>query len=135
MEKTEVQHEVHLEAAVKLLSGDLAQEASKSGIDNTLQRWIADLKATHNAELHSLVTDLQSLKALLHGGTYDAGQVSTLLHSLGNGTAKAAQFADDNIRPHVEKLSAALIAAAGQVQSTNNTTPAEDLKNNSRNNG
>ena len=130
MEKTEVQHQVHLEGAIKLLTGDLQDEAGKSGIDNQLQRWIDDLKEAHNPELHKLVTDLQALKALLHGGTYNGDQVGRLLHHLGTETARVAHFAVGNTRPHVEKLSAALVAAAGQLQGTD-TTPEEDLKNDS----
>ena len=130
MEKKEVQHQVHLESAIKLLGGDLAEEASKAGLDNNLQRWVEDLKAAHNPELHQLVTDLQALKALLNGGTYDAGQVGHLLHRLGTETARVASSAEGNTRPHVEKLSAALMAAAGQVQGSG-TSPAQDLKNDS----
>jgi hypothetical protein len=131
MEKTEVQHQVHLEGAVKLLTGDLQDEAGKSGIDNQLQRWIEDLKAAHNPEMHVLVTDLQALKALLHGGTYNGDQVGRLLHQLGNETARVAHFADGNTRSHVEKLSIALISAAGQLQGSS-TTPEEDLRNDNR---
>lgn len=130
MEKTQVQHQVHLEGAIKLLTGNLQEEATKSGIDNNLQRWIEDLKAAHNPELHKLVTDLQSLKALLHGGTYDGAQVGRLLHHLGTETARVAHFADGNTRTHVEKLSAALVSAAGQLQGSD-TTPEQDLKNDS----
>jgi hypothetical protein len=131
MEKTATQHQVHLESAVKLLTGDLQEEATKSGLDNNLQRWIEDLKAAHNSEFHNLVTDLQSLKALLNGGTYDGDQVGRLLHRLGGETAKVAHFAEGNTRPHVEKLSAALLAAAGQLQG-GATTPEEDLANDSK---
>lgn len=130
MEKKEVQHQVHLESAIKLLGGDLVEEAAKAGIDNNLQRWIEDLKAAHNPELHQLVTDLQALKALLHSGTYNGAQVGQLLHRLGNETARVASAADGNTRTHVEKLSAALMAAAGQVQGSD-TTPEQDLKNDS----
>ena len=131
MEKKEVQHQVHLESAVKLLTGDLQDEAGKAGIDNQLQRWIEDLKAAHNAEFHKLVTDLQALKALLHGGTYDGDQVGRLVHHLGTETTRVAHFSTGNTRTHVEKLGATLLAAAGQLQG-GTTTPEEDLKNNSR---
>ena len=130
MEKKEVQHQVHLEGAIKLLTGDLQEEATKSGLDNNLQRWIEDLKTAHNPEFHKITTDLQSLKALLHGGTYNGGQVGHLLHHLGTETARVASFADGNTRTHVEKLSAALVAAAGQMQGSD-TTPEQDLKNDS----
>ena len=131
MEKTETQHQVHLESAVKLLTGDLQEEAGKAGIDNNLQRWIEDLKAAHNPEFHKLTTDLQALKALLNSGTYDGAQTGRLLHHLGTETARVAEYASGNTRTHVEKLSAALVAAAGQLQG-GNTTPEEDLKNDSK---
>jgi len=131
MEKTEVQHQVHLEGAIKLLTGDLQDEAGKAGIDNNLQRWIEDLKAAHNPEFHKLTTDLQALKALLNGGTYDGDQTGRLLHHLGTETARVAEFASGNTRTHVEKLSAALVAAAGQLQG-GSTSPEQDLKNDSK---
>ncbi|TDN37835.1 hypothetical protein E4631_15990 [Hymenobacter sp. UV11] len=131
MEKTEVQHQVHLEGAIKLLTGDLKEEASRAGTDNHLQRWIEDLKAANNPEFHKLVVALQDLKALLHGGTYNGSQVGSLLHRLGNETARTASFADGNTRTHVEKLSAALLAAAGQLQGSD-TTPEQDLQNNNK---
>lgn len=131
MEKTAVQHQVHLEGAIKLLTGDLQEGADKSGIDNNLQRWIEDLKAAHNPEFHKLVTDLQALKALLNSGTYDGNQTGRLLHHLGTETARVASSAEGNTVAHVEKLSAALIAAAGQLQG-GSTSPEEDLKNDSK---
>jgi hypothetical protein len=48
MEKTEVQHQVHLEGAIKLLTGNLSEEANRAGTDNHFQRWIEDLKAANN---------------------------------------------------------------------------------------
>lgn len=131
MEKTPVQNQVHLEGAIKILTGDLAEEASRAGIDNQLQRWIEDLKAASNPEFHKLVVDLQALKALLHSGTYDGDQVGRLVHHLGTETSRVASFAEGNTRPHVEKLGAALLAAAGQLQG-GNTSPEQDLKNNNR---
>lgn len=131
MAKTEVQHQVHLEGAVKLLTGNLTEEASRAGIDNQLQRWIEDLKEANNPEFHKLVTDLQALKALLHGGTYDGSQVGRLVHHLGTETTRVAHFAEGNTRTHVEKLGASLLAAAGQLQGSS-TTPEQDLKNNNR---
>jgi hypothetical protein len=116
MEKTPVQNQVHLEGAIKILTSDLVEEASRAGIDNQLQRWIEDLKA---------------LKALLHGGTYDGDQVGRLVHHLGTETTRVASLAEGNTRPHVEKLGAALLAAAGQLQG-GNTSPEQDLKNNNR---
>ncbi|GAB3636270.1 hypothetical protein GCM10027422_18600 [Hymenobacter arcticus] len=132
MEKTEVQHQVHLEGAIKLLTGDLSEEASRAGTDNHFQRWIEDLKAASNPEFHKLVVDLQELKALMNSGTYDGKQVGSLLHRLGNETARTASLAEGNTRTHVEKLAAALLAAAGQLQGSA-STPADDLKNDSKN--
>jgi hypothetical protein len=131
MEKTEVQHQVHLEGAIKLLTGNLSEEASRAGTDNHLQRWVEDLKAANNPEFHKLVVDLQDLKALLHGGTYDGSQVGRLLHRLGNETTRTAHLAEGNTRTHVEKLGAALLAAAGQLQGPA-TTPEQDLANNNK---
>ena len=131
MEKKEVQHQVHLEATVKLLGADLVEEASRAGLDNHLQRWIEDLKAAGSPELHQLVVDMQALKALLHGGTYNADQVGRLVHHLGTETARVAHLAEGNTRGHVEKLGAALLAAAGQLQGSG-TTPEQDLRNNNR---
>lgn len=131
MEKTPVQHQVHLEGAIKILTSDLAEEASRAGIDNQLQRWIEDLKAANNPEFHKLVVDLQALKALLNGGTYDGDQVGRLVHHLGTETSRVASLAEGNTRPHVEKLGAALLAAAGQLQG-GSTSPEEDLKNNNK---
>ena len=128
MEKTEVQNQVHLEAAVKLLGGDLQAEASRSGMDNHLQQWIEDLKAAHNPEFHQLVVSLQDLKALLNTNAYDGNEVGHLLHRLGTETARVAHFAEGNTLPHVEKLGTALLAAAGQLQGSS-TTPAQDLAN------
>ena len=132
MEKTEVQNQVHLEAAIKLLGGDLQVEASRAGIDNHVQQWIEDLKAAHNPEFHQLVVSLQELKALLHSHSYDGDQVGRLLHRLGSETSRVAHFAQGNTLGHVEKLGAALLAAAGQLQGSA-TSPEEDLKNSNRN--
>ncbi len=131
MEKTEVQHQNHLDGTVNILSQDLVEEASRAGLDNHLQRWIEDLKAANNPEFHKLVVDLQDLKALMNGGTYNGSQVGTLLHRLGNETARSASFAEGNTRPHVEKLSSALLAAAGQLQGSD-STPEQDLKNDNK---
>ncbi|MGI4871570.1 MAG: hypothetical protein ACRYFX_10375 [Janthinobacterium lividum] len=131
MEKTAVQNQVHLEGAIKLLTGDLAEEAGRAGIDNQLQRWIEDLKEGHNPEFHKLVVDLQALKALLHSGTYDGDQVGRLVHHLGTETTRVAHLATGNTRTHVEKLGAALLTAAGQLQG-GSTSPEEDLKSNNR---
>jgi hypothetical protein len=44
MEKTEVQHQVHLDSAIHLLAGDLSEATDRAGLDNQFQRWIEDLK-------------------------------------------------------------------------------------------
>ena len=116
MEKTEVQNQVHLDAATHLLSGNLLEEVERAGLDNTLQNWIQDIKAANNPELHQVVVDLQELKAHFGSGSYDKDVIGRLLGRLGEHTIKAAVFADGNTQPRVEKLGEALLAAAKQVQ-------------------
>ena len=128
--KDDTQHEVHLSAAAELLSGDLQKEANRAGLDNHFQRWIEDVKNTSNPEFHSIVTDLQELKAYMNSGDHNKTVISKLLSRLGANTARAAVFADDNVAPHVTKLADALKAAAKQLGSGENT-PAEDLKQDS----
>lgn len=128
MEKTEVQHQNHLDGAVNILSQDLVQEASRAGLDNHLQRWIEDLKAVSNPQLHQLIVDLQELKAHFGSGTYDKDTISRLLSRLGKSTSQAAVFAEGNTQTRVEKLGEALTAAAKQVQDSGKSTPASDLE-------
>ena len=116
MEKTEVQNQVHLDAAVHLLTGDLAQEADRSGLDNHFQQWIEDLKAANNPAFHQLVVDLQALKAHFGSGSYDADIIAPLLARLGTNTSQAASFAEGNTAPRVSKLGEALTAAAHQLR-------------------
>lgn len=116
MEKTEVQNQVHLDAATTMLTGNLQEVASHAGFDNVLQRWIQDIKDASNPELHQVVVDLQELKAHFGSGTYDKDVIGRLLNRLGENTVKAAVFADGNTKPRVEKLGEALLAAAKQVQ-------------------
>lgn len=132
MEKKEVQHQVHLDAATKLLGGDLLEEASRAGLDNNLQRWIEDLKAADNPQLHPIIVDLQALKAHFGGGTLDHNIVSELMRRLGENTGKAAEFADGNTRPRVEALGQALLQAAKQIQH-GLTSTEEDVQNDSSN--
>lgn len=128
MEKTEVQHQNHLDGTVNILSQDLVEEASRAGLDNHLQRWIEDLKAASNPQLHQLVMDLQELKAHFGSGSYDKDTISNLLARLGTNTSQAAVFADGNTKPRVEKLGEALTAAAKQVHDSDKSTPASDLQ-------
>jgi len=128
MEKTEVQHQNHLDGPVNILSQDLVEEASRAGLDNHLQRWIEDLKAVSNPQLHQLIVDLQELKAHFGSGTYDKDTISRLLSRLGKSTSQAAVFADGNTQTRVEKLGEALTAAAKQVQDSDKSTPASDLQ-------
>ncbi|OGX91162.1 hypothetical protein [Hymenobacter coccineus] len=127
MEKTEVQHQNHLDGAVNILSQDLVEEASRAGLDNHLQRWIEDLKAVNNPQLHQLIVDMQELKAHFGSGTYDKDTIGRLLTRLGKSTSQAAVFAEGNTQPRVEKLGEALLAAAKQVQGGDESTPASDL--------
>ncbi|MFC7667811.1 hypothetical protein ACFQT0_10740 [Hymenobacter humi] len=52
MEKKEVQHQVHLDGAIGLLTGDLTESATRAGLDNQFQRWIEDLKDANNPAFH-----------------------------------------------------------------------------------
>ena len=133
MEKTEVQHQNHLDGTAHLLAQDLGEEASRAGLDNQLQRWIEDLKTADNPQLHQIVVDLQELKAHFGSGTYDKDVIGRLLARLGQNTSQAAVFADGNTQPRVEKLGEALTAAAKQVQG-GGSTPADDLKTDSAGN-
>ncbi|RYU79739.1 hypothetical protein [Hymenobacter persicinus] len=130
MEKTEVQNQVHLDAATALLTGNLQEGAERSGLDNTLQRWIQDIKDANNPEFHQVVVDLQELKAHMGSGTYDKDIIGRLLNRLGENTVKAAVFAEGNTKPRVEQLGEALLAAAKQVQHPGTANSAEhDLQN------
>ncbi|TGE19314.1 hypothetical protein [Hymenobacter elongatus] len=122
MEKTEVQNQVHLDAATTLLTGNLQEEATRAGLDNTLQRWIQDIKDANNPEMHQIVVDLQDLKAHFGSGTLDKDVIGRLLTRLGENTLKAAVFAEGNTKPRVEQLGEALLAAAKQVQHPSTST-------------
>jgi len=116
MEKTEVQHQVHLDGAIHLLTGDLTQETDRAGLDNQFQRWIEDLKAANNPAFHQLVVDLQALKAHFGSGTLDVNVIAPLLARLGTQTTQAANFAEGNTAPRVAKLGEVLSAVAQQLQ-------------------
>ena len=135
MEKTEVQHQVHLDSTTELLGGSLTEALARAGLDNTLQQWIVDVKALNNPELHQVVVDLQDLKAHF-GGTSnpDMQLVRKLLHRMGTNTDRAAVFADGNTQPRVQALSEALLAAAKQLGHDEENTPSEDLKADSASN-
>ena len=126
--KDDTQHQDHLDGTTKILSSDLQEEATRSGLDNTLQRWIEDLKDVNNPELHQIIVDLQELKAHFGSGTLDGKVIGRLLGRLGENTIKSAVFAEGNTKPRVENLGEALLKAAKWVQSPD-TTPEEDLAN------
>ncbi|GAB3235326.1 hypothetical protein GCM10027346_24920 [Hymenobacter seoulensis] len=133
--KDDTQHQNHLDGAVKILSGDLQDEADRAGLDNHFQRWIEDLKDVNNPELHQIVVDMQALKAHFGGGTIDKDLVSQLLARLGANTTKAAVFADNpNTAERVTNLGEALSAAAKQVHGGGTSTPEQDLQQNSAQN-
>ena len=115
MEKTEVQHQTHLDGAIKLLTGDLSEEASRAGLDNQFQRWIEDLKAANNPAFHALIVDLQALKAHFGSGTLDVDVIAELLARLGKNTSQAANFAEGNTAPRVAKLGEVLSGVARQL--------------------
>ncbi|OGX85940.1 hypothetical protein BEN47_13895 [Hymenobacter lapidarius] len=116
MEKTEVQHQVHLDSAIKFLSGDLNEEAERAGLDNQFQRWIEDLKDANNPAFHQLVVDMQALKAHFGSGTLDVNVIAPLIARLGTNTTQAANFAEGNTAPRVTKLGEVLSAVAQQLQ-------------------
>ena len=116
MEKKEVQHQVHLDGAIKLLTGDLTQEADRAGLDNQLQRWIEDLKDANNPAFHQLVVDLQALKAHFGSGSLDVNVIAPLIARLGIQTTQAANFAEGNTAPRVTKLGEVLTAVAQQLK-------------------
>ncbi|RSK51446.1 hypothetical protein [Hymenobacter rigui] len=129
--KDDTQHQNHLDGAINLLTGNLQDEAERSGLDNHFQRWIEDLKDANNPELHQLVVDLQELKAHFGGGSIDKNVVSRLLHRLGTATSKAAIFSENpNTADRITKLGEALTAAAGQVQG-GQASPEQDLQQDS----
>ncbi|NVO29965.1 hypothetical protein [Hymenobacter lapidiphilus] len=133
--KDDTQHQVHLDGATTLLGNDLQEEASRAGLDNHFQRWIEDLKDTNNPELHQLVVDLQDLKAHFGGGAVNQDTVTRLMGRLGTNTLAAASFAENpNTAERITKLGEALSAAAKQLRSGNDNTPAQDLKQDSQNN-
>ncbi|MBF9238324.1 hypothetical protein I2I05_13040 [Hymenobacter sp. BT683] len=116
MEKKEVQHQVHLDGAIKLLTGDLNEETERSGLDNQFQRWIEDLKEANNPAFHQLIVDMQALKAHFGSGTLDVNVIAPLLARLGTNTTQAANFAEGNTAPRVTKLGEVLSAVAQQLQ-------------------
>jgi len=117
MEKKEVQHQVHLDGAIKLLSGDLTEETSRAGLDNQFQRWIEDLKEANNPAFHQLVVDMQALKAHFGSGTLDVDVIAPLLARLGSHTSQAASFAENtNTATRITKLSEVLTAVSQQLK-------------------
>lgn len=117
MEKKEVQHQVHLDGAIKLLTGDLNEETERAGLDNQFQRWIEDLKDANNPAFHQLVVDMQALKAHFGSGTLDVSVIAPLLARLGTNTSTAANFAENvNTATRITKLGEVLTAVAQQLQ-------------------
>jgi hypothetical protein len=116
MEKKDVQHQLHLDGAIKLLSGDLTEEVSRAGFDNQLQRWIEDLKELNNPALHEVVVDLQALKAHFGSGTYDQNVIAGLLSKLGKNTSLAANFTENvNTKTRMTKLGEVLTTVGQQL--------------------
>jgi hypothetical protein len=117
MEKKEVQHQVHLDSAIKLLTGDLNTETERAGLDNQFQRWIEDLKDANNPAFHQLVVDMQAMKAHFGGGTLDVNIIAPLLARLGTNTSQAANFAENvNTATRITKLGEVLTAVSQQLQ-------------------
>lgn len=127
MEKKDVQHQLHLDGAIKLLAGDLTEEASRSGFDNQLQRWIEDLKEANNPALHEIVVDMQALKAHFGSGSLDQQTISGLLSRLGKNTTQAVSFADNtNTATRMTKLGEVLTAVAQQLKGNADAPAAID---------
>ncbi len=117
MEKKDVQHQQHLDGAIKLLAGDLAEETSRAGFDNQLQRWIEDLKEVGNPALHDIIVDMQALKAHFGSGTHDQQTISNLLSRLGKNNTQAANFAENvNTKTRMTKLGEVLTAVSLQLK-------------------
>ena len=117
MEKKEVQHQVHLDGAIHLLTGDLVEESSRAGLDNQFQRWIEDLKEANNPAFHQLIVDMQALKAHFGSGSLDVNVIAPLLTRLGTNTALAANFAENaNTGTRITKLAEVLTAVSQQLQ-------------------
>ncbi|MDB5235642.1 MAG: hypothetical protein JWR44_2635 [Hymenobacter sp.] len=117
MEKTESQHQVHLDSAIQLLAGDLTQETERAGLDNQFQRWIEDLKAANNPAFHQLIVDMQALKAHFGSGTLDVNIIAPLLARLGTQTTQSANFAENvNTATRITKLGEVLTAVSQQLQ-------------------
>lgn len=133
--KDDTQHQNHLDGAVTILTGNLAEEATRAGLDNHFQRWIEDLKDTNNPDLHQIVVDLQALKAHFGGGTIDKALVSQLLSRMGENTTKAASKAENpNTAQRITSLGQALSTAARQVSAGGQSSPEQDLQQNSAQN-
>ena len=127
MEKKDVQHQLHLDGAIKLLAGDLTEEASRAGFDNQLQRWIEDLKEANNPALHEVVVDMQALKAHFGSGTLDQQVIIGLLSRLGKNTSQAASFADNvNTATRMTKLGEVLTDVAQQLKGGSDAPAAID---------
>jgi hypothetical protein len=116
MEKTEVNHQTHLDGTIKMLTGDLGEEARRAGLDNQFQRWIEDLKAANNPALHELIVDLQALKAHFGSGQPDTRVIGELLSRLGTNTSQVAHFAEGNTAARVMKLGEVLTGVAQQLR-------------------
>ena len=117
MEKKEVQHQVHLDGAIGLLTGDLTEATTRAGLDNQFQRWIEDLKDANNPAFHQLVVDMQALKAHFGGGATDVEVIAPLLARLGTNTTQAANFAENaNTATRITKLGEVLTAVAQQLR-------------------
>ena len=124
-DKTQVQHQNHLDGTAHLLGQDLAEEASRAGLDNQFQRWIETIKEENNPQFHQIVVDLQALKAHFGAGHPDKDTIAPLLARLGKAKLQAAMFAEGNTQPRVEKLGEALLQAAKTVQGGNASADAD----------
>jgi hypothetical protein len=117
MKTKDVNHQTHLDGTIKMLTGDLVEEATKAGLDNQFQRWIEDLKDANNPALHDLIVDMQALKAHFGSGTIDVNFIIPIITRLGENTAQTAHFAENvNTATRITKLAEVLTGVAHQLR-------------------
>lgn len=103
-----------LDATLQALQGgDLVGLAPQAS--GNIQSWIQTLKNSNNGQVKGIIPDLQRLDDVLSGGTPDNGQLSQLLHTLGEHTIRAAESADPGSEDKLRQLGQALSFAASQI--------------------
>ncbi len=93
--------------------------AFEKGIEHTtassgvklIDAWEAELKDTDVPGAKGIAGDLERLKKALEASEPDAEKIRTLVHKLGEATAKIAERADEKTKEKVADLGKALSAA------------------------